>query len=78
MRVIEQEYRRAPFFADVFPLIRAVYRRPHTMLVDFNLDLLGTFFAYLDISSRIVRASDLPHHGDNTDRLIQLTKAGRR
>jgi len=75
LRIIEQEYRRAPFFTDIFPLVRDVYHHPHTTLVDFNLDLLGTFLTYLQIPTRIVRATDLPHHGDNTDRLIQLTAA---
>ena len=75
LRVIEQEYHGAPFFTDIFPLVRDVYHQPHSTLVSFNLDLISTFLTYLQISTRIVRATDLPHHGDNTDRLIQLTAA---
>src|SRR5664279_147919 len=75
LRIIEQEYRRAPYFSQVFPLVQAVYEHDHELLVDHNLDLLDALCGYLDCTTRTVRASVLPHAGDNTDRLIQLTSA---
>ena len=75
LRIIAQEYRRAPFFEEVFPLMAGVYGAGHQKLVDFNLDLLGVFCQYLGTTTHIVRASTLPHSGDNTDRLIGLTYA---
>jgi WbqC-like protein family len=75
LRIIEQEYRRAPYFADVFALLSEVYQGGQELLVDFNLDLLRALCGYLDYSTTIVKASDLPHAGDNTERLIQLTDA---
>ena len=75
LRILKQEYCRSPFFGDVFPLVAEVYRQPHTMLVDFNTDMMATLFQYLEFRTKIVKASELSHHGDNTDRLIQLTAA---
>ena len=75
LRIIEQEYRRSPHFAEVFDLISAVYANRHGMLVDHNLDLLGALLRYLAVEVRVVRATTLAHTGDNTDRLIQLTRA---
>jgi len=74
-RIIEQEYRRAPYFSELFPLVHAVCDHDHELLVDHNLDLLRALCGYLDCTTRTVRASELPHAGDNTDRLIQLTCA---
>lgn len=75
LRIIEQEYRRAPHFDEVLPLLKAVYARDQELLVDFNLDLLHALCDYLGYATTIVRASALPHDGDNTDRLIALTTA---
>lgn len=74
LRIIEQEYRRAPHFAAVFQRVQAVYERRHAMLVDHNLDLLREMLEYLEFDTRITRASHLPHDGDNTQRLIELTR----
>jgi len=75
LRIIEQEYRRAEHFPEVFELIAAVYARPHRMLVEHNLDLLSRMLAYLRCDTAVVRATRFPHAGDNTDRLVQLTRA---
>ncbi len=75
LRVIAQEYRKAPHFDEVLPLVRDVYAGDQEMLVDFNLDLLRSMCDYLGYPTMIVRASTLQHSGDNTDRLIQLTTA---
>jgi hypothetical protein len=75
LRIIEQEYRRSPHFGEVFALIRDVYARGQNLLVDLNLDLLRGLCDYLGYSTTVVRASSLPHAGDNTERLIQLTTA---
>ncbi len=48
-------------------------RSHHTMLVEFTTDLISTILDYLGCRTRLVLASSLPHSGDNTDRLIQLT-----
>jgi len=75
LRIIEQEYRKAPYLDEVLPLVREVYAGDQELLVDFNLDLLRSLCRYLGFETTIVRASELPHSGDNTERLIELTTA---
>ena len=77
LRVIEQEYRRAPYFAEVFPLVRGVYAGDHAdagrLQPRSARDRFCDYLGYRD--ARFVGHSILPHAGDNTDRLIQLTTA---
>lgn len=75
LRILQQEYRRSPYFDEVFSFVCAIYARGHHLLVDHNLDLLGALCTYLGYDTTIVRASQFPHAGDNTERLIGLTLA---
>ena len=75
LRIIEQEYRRTPYFSEVFGLLQEVYGRQHHSLADLNLDLIDALCGYLGYTTTIVRASQFTHAGDNTERLIQLTRA---
>jgi WbqC-like protein len=72
--ILAQDYRRAKFFDDVYPLVRGVYGHNHEYLADLSLDLIAAFLRYLGSSTRIVRASELVHEGDNTARLIALIR----
>lgn len=68
-------YAKAPFFDEVYGLVREVYARDHTRLVDLSVDLIEELCRYLGSPVRVVRASSLPHDGDNTERLTQLVRA---
>lgn len=70
--ILAQEYKRAKYFDDVYALVKEVYGYKHEFLADLNLDLIAAFCRYLGSDTRIVRASDLVHEGDNTARLIAL------
>lgn len=75
LKSIALSYAKAPFFAEVFSWIEAIYGRQHEWLVELNLDIIAGVCAYLQSQVRIVRASSLPHGGDNTERVIQLVQA---
>jgi hypothetical protein len=75
LKTLRVGYARAPYFTDVYGLVEQVYARGHERLVDLSLGLIEAFCRYLGSPVRIVRASDLPHAGDNTERLIQLVRA---
>ena len=74
LRLLHQEYRRAKFFEDVYPIVEDVYARDQEFLVELNVDLITAFCDYLGSATRIVRASSLAHDGDNTERLIDLVR----
>jgi hypothetical protein len=75
LRTLRTGYAGTPYFADVYALVEEVYGRGHELLVDLNLDLVEAICRYLGSPVRIVRASALPHGGDNTQRLVDLVRA---
>jgi hypothetical protein len=75
LKTLRVGYTGTPYFTEVYSLVEQVYARRHERLVDLSLDLIEAFCRYLGSPVRIVRASALPHTGDNTERLIQLVRA---
>jgi WbqC-like protein family len=75
LRLLREHYQRTPFWPEVRDLVEAVYGSGHTHLVEFNVALARAIVDYLGGTTKIVMASSLPHAGDNTERLIQLTRA---
>jgi hypothetical protein len=74
LKTLRAGYAKAPFFAEVYEVVEDVYARNQSWLVDLNVDLIEAICRYLGSPVRIVRASALPHHGDNTDRLVELVR----
>ena len=72
---LRKAYESTPYFDEVYALVDRVYAGDHELLVDLNLDLIEALRDYLEAPVRIVRASELPHEGDRTERLIQLVQA---
>jgi hypothetical protein len=75
LKTLRRHYDTAAHFAEVFALVDDVYARKHTRLVDLNVDLVEAMCTYLGVDVRIVRATELPHCGDRTERLVQLVSA---
>ena len=75
VRLLTEHYRRAPYFREVMAVLESVYARDDHLLVDFNLRLLQALLDYVSAKVRITRATWLDHDGDNTERIIQLTRA---
>lgn len=74
LKTLRVGYAGTPFFAEVYGLVEQVYAADRSRLVDLNVDLIEATCRYLGSPVRIVRASALPHAGDNTDRLVQLVR----
>lgn len=75
LRLLTEHYRRAPYFRDVMAVLESAYAGHDRLLVDFNLRLLSALLAYVGATVRMARATWFDHSGDNTDRVIQLTRA---
>jgi hypothetical protein len=75
LRLLAEHYRRAPYFGAVMAVLEEAYAGDDTLLVDFNLRLLSALLTYAGVTVRVVRASWFDHGGDNTERIIQLTRA---
>lgn len=75
LKTLRYSYAKSPFFDDLYPQVEEVYLRRHTHLVDLSLDLLRAVCDYLGSQVSILRARDLPHSGDTTQRVIDLVRA---
>jgi hypothetical protein len=75
LSILKVNYRKAPFFDEVSALVKDVYATRHTHLADLGVDVIAAVRDYLGSGVQVVRASSLPHSGDNTDRLMQLTRS---
>jgi len=63
LKSLELNYRRAPYFDVVYPLIRGVLEQPWARLVDVNLRLTEVVLEYLGWKVACVRASALGVEG---------------
>lgn len=70
-------YLKAPHFNSVYPFIEELLNMPFTHLAELNIELIKMIHEKLNLSSRLLRSSQmLPvmERKDATDRLIELCK----
>jgi hypothetical protein len=74
MSIIENYYRKALFFDDVFPYLCDLYKRiPQTNIADVNIFLIQQIVLKLNISTKFKRASSIQiNELKNDDRLVSL------
>lgn len=77
INIIAQSYRRAPYFAQVMPLLERLIRYPQQNLALYAENSLRQLCAYLQIDTPILRGSDLAITDciDKQDRVIQVAHA---
>ncbi|MEV4733959.1 WbqC family protein [Saccharopolyspora sp. NPDC049426] len=77
LKHLKVHYRSTPHFDELYALVQQVYRRAHEHLVDHNLALMTSLCGYLELPTRIVRASDLDaaEPEDRQERLLELVRA---
>ncbi|MCG9022856.1 WbqC family protein [Laribacter hongkongensis] len=69
---LKQNYRHAPFFDEVFPLVTQLYEAPPRLMVDFNLRSIELLMDLLDVRLPWVRSSSLQPEGSSNELLIDL------
>jgi len=72
---IQQNYRRAPYFAAHAPFLESVYARAWTSLNELNRHMLEYWVRALGIPTRVAYSSELGATGAATDRLVGLLRA---
>ncbi|WP_338673887.1 WbqC family protein [Streptomyces sp. SCSIO 30461] len=73
-RSLVQTYGRAPYWPEHGEALGAVYRTPWTHLADLNAALLRLLLDSFGLPMAMVRTSDLPPAGRQTDMLIDLCR----
>jgi hypothetical protein len=69
---IRQNYVHAPYFADYFTRIEDIYRKTHSLLVEFNVELIRFLLNELVPPADVLRQSELGVTGGGTDLLIGI------
>jgi hypothetical protein len=76
LKSIELSYKKAPHFAEVYPMIESVLTQEWNFLIDLNMAFIRKFCEYLNIPAKIAFASDLKldlPEGKN-EKLISICK----
>lgn len=75
-KMLEANYRRAPFYESYSKELQAALKRPWTSLAELNEALIGLVASWLSIGTKTVRASTLPppQTADPTEKLIHLVR----
>jgi hypothetical protein len=74
LRAIEQNYHRAPLFARNFDRLVASYQPEASRLAELCYSQLKFWLAELEITTRVMRASELPVQGTKSDLVLALCK----
>lgn len=74
---ILSNYRRAPFFDQIFGLISPLYERDYTFLIDPLLDSMRLSMDFFDIKTPLKRQSELVYDRESrkSDLILELVKA---
>ncbi len=74
LELLQQNYRKADFFDEIFPKIEALYSTRHEKLFDFNMKSIEMLNSFFDIRIDIVFSSDLKTTKTKSERLVELLK----
>jgi len=75
LKTLELNYRKAPFFDEIYSLIEEVYYKDGwESISDLNIELILKICNYLNIEREFIRSSDLGVDGKATELLISIVK----
>lgn len=76
LKSIHQSYHKAPFFEEVFDIVKDIFECKSTSIVDFVEFSLKEIMKYLDISTTIVRSStlDFDKQLKSQDRILSICR----
>ncbi len=72
--VLRQSYRKTPYFEEVMQIVQKVFREDGEKIGDLDRQFFNEVARYLNISLRVLKASDLQAKGKGTDLLVQICK----
>lgn len=74
LRLLEQNYRKAPFYGELMPQIERLYAQPFHLLRDFNMASIEMLMDMLDVRIPWVWSSCLAPVGAKNELLVDLLK----
>ncbi|CAK8719184.1 WbqC-like protein family protein [Candidatus Electrothrix gigas] len=74
LRQLEDAYRTAPYFKEIFPRLTLLYQQQEHYLAQFNLNVLTWLFEIFNLSIPVVLSSDLNVTGSKNTLLVNILK----
>lgn len=74
LRLLEQNYRKAPFYGELMPELERLYAQPFHLLRDFNMALIEMLMDMLDVRLPWVWSSSLDPVGAKNELLVDLAR----
>lgn len=76
LKTIEANYKKAPFYSTVFPLINELLQQQYTYLADLNTAVIRGVHQKLNLTTQLLYSSELPNiEGKKDARLTAVCKA---
>jgi hypothetical protein len=72
LRLIEHNYRKAPFYSEMMQEVSQLYAKPFQLLRDFNMAFIAMLMDMLDVRIPWVWSSDLDPVGTKNELLVNL------
>jgi len=77
LNLLQENYRQAPYFADIYPYLQELYSFQCIKMMDFNLESINLMLKLFDIKINTILASSLNPQGKNNTLLVDiLSKTG--
>jgi hypothetical protein len=75
LKTINHFYKKAPFFEEVFPEIKKIYGKNHSLLIDLNMELLRFFLEFFGIQVETILSSDLNISSQKSQLILDIVLA---
>jgi hypothetical protein len=74
LRTLELNYRKTPYFDEVFELVATAYENSSEKLVDYNIPLIKSICNYLNIKTQLITSSSIQECTDLSawDKLLKI------
>jgi|LauGreDrversion4_1035100.scaffolds.fasta_scaffold142186_2 hypothetical protein len=73
LKSIENSYRRAPFFSEVFPFLKGIYEQDNKTVASFTANMIRRIVSIIGIETNLINSSDLGINGGSKDmRLVNF------
>lgn len=74
LNLLRENYHDAPYFAELFPRVQALYAVPGKRLVEFNTASIKMLMEWFGIEIPMINSSDMQPNGNKNELLVDLLK----
>jgi hypothetical protein len=72
LNLLRENYRNAPYFEELFPMLKSLYATPCQRLVEFNLASIKLLMEWFSIDISVVFSSEMEPQGNKNALLVDL------